>query len=132
MALLTLDTATLIRSALDERAYPSLVRSSAVAGLWGGGTQLLEGVSTNFLPRSQPGKADDLEEATEQLWRAHYGQAIAKLHTEGIRVVEDVEAGADKYIALRRQWGAYVVAFADYMLYEWDEVAAQETNVGGS
>lgn len=84
------------------------------------------------MPRPQPGKADDLEEATEQLWRAHYGQAIAKLRTEGIRVVEDVEEGADKYLALRLQWGAYVVAFADYMLYEWDEVAAQETNVGGS
>jgi hypothetical protein len=34
MALLPLDTATLIHSALDEGAYPSLVRSSAVAALW--------------------------------------------------------------------------------------------------
>lgn len=66
------------------------------------------------------------------IWSEQDERAIAKLHTEGKKVVEDVEAGADKYIALRRQRGAYVVAFADYMLFEWDEVAAQETNVGSS
>lgn len=129
IALLSLDTATLIRSALDERSYPSLVRSSAVAALWGGGIQLLEGLSANFLPQPKPSKADDVKQETEQLWRAHYHQAVTRLRAEGIAVVEDVEAGADEYIALRRQWGAYVVAFADYALYEWDNVAAQETDL---
>lgn len=127
IALLTLDTATLIRSALNERAYPSLVRSSAVAALWGGGVQLLEGMSASFLPQPRPGTAEELERETEQLWRAHYEQAAEKLRAEGIAVVEDVAAGADKYVALRRQWGAYVVAFAEYMAYAWDEVAVQET-----
>lgn len=127
-ALLSLDTATLIRSALDERTYSSLVRSSAVAALWGGGIQLVEGVAKNFLSPPKPGKADALNQETEERWRAHYGQAVTRLRTEGIAVVEDVEAGADKYVDLRRRWGAYVVTFADYMLYEWDEVAAQETN----
>jgi hypothetical protein len=52
IALLSLDTATLIRSALDEKEYPALVRSSSVAALWGGGMQLLEGVTSTYL--SQP------------------------------------------------------------------------------
>jgi hypothetical protein len=127
MALLTLDTATLIRSALDEEMYPSLVRSTSVAALWGGGMQLLEGVAVTFLPHPQPEKAEELERDTEREWRAHYNQALEKLGAEGIRVVEDVDAGASKYFALRREWGPYVVAFADYMLYDWHEVAAQET-----
>ncbi len=125
IALLTLDTATLIKSVLDERTYASLVRSSAVAALWGGGTQLLEGVSETFLPH-KPGKVDELQGDTEAQWRAHYLQVADKLRAEGITVAED-GAGADRYVALRRQWGAYVVAFADYMAYSWSEIAAQET-----
>ncbi len=126
ISLLTLDTATLIKSVLDERAYPSLVGSSAVAALWGGGTQLLEGVAEAFLPQ-RPGRVDELTDDTEKRWREHYRGVADKLRAEGITVVEDVTAGADRYVALRRQWGAYVVAFADYMAYSWDEIAAQET-----
>lgn len=129
MALLTLDTATLVRTALDERAYPSLVRSSAVAALWGGGLQLLEGMASTYLPQPRPGRVEHLEGETEQLWRAHYHQAVEKLRAEGVAVVEEVAAGAEKYIALRREWGAYVAAFADYMLYDWNEVASQESGL---
>lgn len=124
IALLTLDTVTLIKSVLDERSYPSLVRSSAVAALWGGGTQLLGGVAETFLPQ-QPGEVGELKGDTEAQWRAHYRQVAAALRAEGVTVAEDA-AGADRYVALRRQWGAYVVAFADYMAYEWAEIAVQE------
>lgn len=125
IALLTLDTATLLKSVLDEQAYPSLVRSSAVAALWGGGTRLLGGVAEAFLPRN-PGEVGELQGDTEEQWRAHYHQVADKLRAEGITVTQDAAAGADRYVALRRQWGAYVVAFADYMAYEWAEIAAQE------
>jgi hypothetical protein len=128
IALLTLDTATLIRSALDERAYPSLVRSTSVAALWGGGMQLLEGVAATFLPQPQPERAEELEQDTEKAWRAHFDQAVGKFRAEGIAVVADVAAGADKYVALCRERGAYVVAFAEYMLYDWNAVAVQETD----
>jgi hypothetical protein len=127
IVLVSLDTVTLIRSALNEQAYPSLVRSTAVAALWGGGLQLLEGVAATFLPRAQLEEVGALEGDTERAWRAHYRGAVAKLRAEGIAVVADVDAGADKYVALRREWGAYAVAFAAYMLYEWREIATQET-----
>lgn len=105
IALLALDTGTLIRSALDERAYPSLVRSTSVAALWGGGMQLLEGVAATFLPQPQPDRAEELEGDTERAWRAHFERAAGKLRAEGIVVIADVAAGADKYVALRREWG---------------------------
>lgn len=126
VALLTLDTATLIRSALDEKAYSSFIRSSAVAALWGSGTQLLEGVAAISLPNPRPGKIDELEAESEKLWRAHYLRATEKLRAEGITVAKDLKAGADSYVALRREWGEYIAAFADYMAYSWDEVAKQE------
>ena len=128
ITLLTLDTATLIRSALDERAYHSLIYSSAVAALWGGGTQLLKGVSATSLPHAQPGQAKTLKAASEALWRAHYLQAAETLRAEGV-AVQNLQAGADKYVTLRREWDEYVVAFADYMAYDWDEVARQETGL---
>ena len=124
IALLTLDTATLLKSVLDERTYPSLVRSSAVAALWGGGTQLLGGVAEAFLPQN-PGEVGELQGDTEAQWRAHYHQVADKLRAEGIAVTQNA-AGADRYVALRRHWGAYVIAFADYMAYEWAEIAVQE------
>ena len=126
ITLLTLDTATLVRSALDERAYRPFVRSAAVAALWGGGTQLLEGVSAMSLPEPGPGKVEELAAESEQLWRAHYLRATETLRAEGIAVTHDLKAGADSYVALRREWGEYVAAFADYMAYDWDEVARQE------
>lgn len=43
-------------------------------------------------------------------------------------MAQDAAAGADKYVALRRQWGAHVVAFAEYMAYAWAEIAVQETD----
>lgn len=129
IVLVSLDTVTLIRSALSEQAYPSLVRSTAVAAPWGGGLQLLEGVSATFLPRAQLEEVEALEGDTERAWRAHYHGAVAKLRAEGIAVVADIDAGADKYVALRRAWEAYTVAFVAYMLYEWREIATQETTV---
>ena len=126
ITLLTLDTATLIRSALDKQAYGSFIRSSAVAALWGGGTQLLGGVSAISLPNPGPGKVEELGAESEKLWRTHYLRAAEKLRAEGIAVTRDLSAGADTYVALRREWGAYIAAFADYMAYSWDEVARQE------
>lgn len=67
------------------------------------------------------------EPEDERRWRAHLEGAVEKLRAEGVTVVGDLDAGAAHYVALRQQWGPYVVAFAAYMAYDWDEVAAQET-----
>ena len=128
VALLTLDTVTLIRSALDERVYRSFVHSAAIAALWGGGTQLLEGVSAISLPNPRPGKVEELAAESERLWRTHYLRATETLRNGGIAVTKDLGAGADSYVALRREWGEYVAAFADYMAYDWNEIAKQEVS----
>ncbi len=122
MLYLSLDTATLIKSALNPEDYRSLVHSTAVAQLWGGTLQLLTEVSGAFLPKGRP----NINEQQEQAWRQRYYRAVEKLRTEGIATVSDLEDGANSYIELRRKWQPDLAALSAYMAYEWSEVAPVE------
>lgn len=141
MALVVMDTATLIRSALDERANRNFVDSAAATALWGSGLHLLTELSETFLPggaprtakeaghsqrseQRQPGNRDEPEQWPEEhAWRERYRLALGRLQAAGITTVADEEDGADRYVALRREWHSYVAAFADYMLYDRSEIA---------
>ncbi len=119
---LVMDTATLIKSTLDDNVYTSFVQSSAVTQLWGGGLHLLDGLSQSFLPdQPEPGPPD---QQTQQAWRDHYYRAVERLRAAGIATTNDLEAGAAYYVMLRQQWNTYVVAFAAYMAYEPESVSS--------
>lgn len=122
IVLLAMDTATLIRSALNSEKYRSLVRSTAVAELWGGGLQLLVELSNSLVSKTRPNMSDELE----RVWRERYYHAVERLREEGIETPTDLEAGAKLYISLRRKWGPYLAVLTDYMAYEWSEVAPAE------
>ena len=126
LALITMDTATLIKSALDEEAYRSLVRSAAVAHLFNGGLHLLEELSRSFLSGGEPRDVTDLDPKTAYAWREHYKRAVERLSAEGIAAVHDPEAGADLYLALRRQWDGYIWAFADQLAFERETIEPGE------
>ncbi len=124
IALVAMDLATLIRSALDERAYAGLVRSAALAEVWGGGCQLLAELGD---PPAARGQRDDGDAGTpddDPRWRERYRQAVTRLADEGIATVADPEAGARRYVALRRQWEPPVRRLADHMACDWREVDA--------
>jgi len=124
IALITMDTATLLRSALNEEKYRSLVYSAAVAELEDGGQHMLVELSNSFLPKGclrskgQP----------EAMLREWYYRAVERLRAEGIETVTDLETGANFYITLRRKWEPYVIAFAEHMAYEWSEIAPAESS----
>ncbi|MEW6491671.1 MAG: potassium channel family protein [Cyanobacteriota bacterium] len=122
LLLVSLDTATLIKSALNPEKYRSLVHSTALAQLWGGSLQLLTEVSRTFVPKGRP----NINEQQEQAWRKQYYRAVEKLRAEGIETVADLEEGANSYICLRRQWQPNLVALTNYMAYEWSKVAPAE------
>lgn len=123
MILLAMDTATLIKSGLNTKKYRSLVESTAVAQLWGGGLQLVVELSNSLVPKTDL----KVNKQLEQMWRERYYYAVERLKAQGIETVTDLEAGADLYISLRREWGAYLAVLADYMGYEWSEVALNES-----
>lgn len=122
---LALDTVTLIRSALNPQKHPALVRSTAVSELWGGSLQLLTELSSLLLPKHHP----NISNQQEQAWRERYYQAVARLKAEGIATATDLEAGANKYICLRRKWQPSLLKLTDYMAYDWTEVATAQKSM---
>jgi len=119
-----MDAVSLMRSALDERAYASLVRSAAVSELWGGGMELLGELSRSFL-KGRPLDAEERRLEEEGAWRAHYARAVARFQEEGIAVAADAEAGADAYVAMRGEWEPRTLALAEYLAYAWPEITGE-------
>lgn len=130
MALVAMDTASLIRTALEEEEHRTLVRSTSVAQLWGGGLQLLTELSRAFLPGGAPGASDEPQPEDLVRWRERYYRALGTLRVEGIRTVANADAGADRYVELRREWEPYVVAFTQYLAYEREQVAPTDSGSG--
>lgn len=124
--LLAMDAVTLVKSALDQEKYRSLVGSAAVAELWGGGLQLLVELTGSFLPKQYLSTLGT-QEQPEQVWRERYLQAVKRLKADGITTAPDLEAGVKLYLSLRREWGPYVIALAEYMAYDSSEVAPVES-----
>jgi Ion channel len=119
---LAMDTATLIKSALNTKKYKSLVNSTAVAELWGGGLQLLVEISRLFSLDAYSKTNDNLE----QVWRERYYCAVERLKDEGIETATDLEAGANLYISLRQRWNFYLTGLSNHMAYDWNEIAPCE------
>jgi len=81
MTWVVMDTVTLIRSALNEENYRSLVHSSSVTELEEGGMQFLMELSNSFIPRHPI-----LASGAEQMWRERYDHAVQRLETAGIEI----------------------------------------------
>jgi hypothetical protein len=121
IGLIAMETATLIRSALNQEKYRSLIYSTAVAELSDGGQHLLEELSQTFLPKHKT-----YDGQNEAVLQERFYQVVKRLNAEGIETVADLKSGAALYISLRRQWEPYVVALADYMAYNWYDIAPAE------
>jgi hypothetical protein len=122
---LSMDTVTLIETALHPQKYRALINSTVVAELADGGQHLLTELSLSFLPRRSLSKCRQPEETLRQ----RYYQAIERLRQENIETVTDIEAGADHYIAVRRCWEPYAMGIASYMGYRWSDVAPSESKL---
>lgn len=116
-----METATLIRSALDQDQYRSLIQSPAVATLGDGGYHLLVELSNTFVP-GHP----SIKRQSETILRRRFHEVLRRLQQEGIATVPDVEQGMDTYLSLRWQWEPYVRAISDYMAYDWHDIAPGE------
>jgi hypothetical protein len=124
-AFLTIDSASLVRSAIDQERYRTIVRSTSVARLWHGGLQLVTGIGGTFLPDGLVDKHTP-DEHDEQEWRGHFRRAVNRFHNEDIAIAQDLQAAEDEYVALRRKWQAHISALTDYLQYEWTEICPDE------
>lgn len=124
VAMLVLNSTSLIRSALDQDHFAGLTRSATASQLWRGGMRLLEDLESDFVPEDRVDIHEDRPQPEDE-WRRHYRQAVARLQKEGIRTAVDPSAGEDHYVDLRRTWQPHISAFADYLLYTEEEVAGE-------
>ena len=121
LTLVALDTAWLIRTALDDRLYGWLQQSAGVELLARGSFLLLRALGGCF-PAVAPSGEDEPTEEEQQRWRLRYFAAIARLQQADIRTADDERAGAEAYVRARAEWQKYITALAPVMCFEMDEV----------
>ncbi|MFH5802797.1 potassium channel family protein [Alienimonas sp. DA493] len=117
----TLDAASLIRSAPDGPDAETLAESAAAEGLWRAGLRPVRELAPLFLPDRTSDEATDQSE--RDLWRAHYDRSAATLRAAGVACRAD-DAGFARYAERRAEWDAVVRRFATFMAYDWNAIAA--------
>ena len=117
IALLAMDTAAILRTALGER-HQGLSRSAAVDMLWGSGMALLEDAGRTFLAADAAPKA--AEKVSEDAIRDRYRKISLKL--ESACIDRAGAAGDLAYRDDRCRWEALVRAFAALMAHDWIEI----------
>ena len=118
VALVALDSVTLIKSALDDDEYGWLKKSAAVEQVWRGSMQLMTILAPQFLPQRFPYSNGEIDEETRADWTRRYHTAMRRLREAGAKTFTDQDAGAEIYIALRMRWDRYIKAFAEHMAAE--------------
>lgn len=120
--LVSLDAATLIKSALNDKNYNWLKNSGAVEQLWDSATMLLETTSHTFQDNGSRSSPHPPDEDTYELWRRRYFGALRTLRQAGIQTVEDEQAGAEYYVNLRRQWNDHVIQLCPRLGFSLEDV----------
>src|SRR3989442_8979022 len=115
LAVIVMETGTLVRSALDEENYAWLKHSMAMTQFWDSGNRLLDELARLFLPGGRPDNKGPPEEHATELWRRRYRRAAARLREAGIKTTADENAAANLYVNLRQEWDAYIKPLATYM-----------------
>jgi hypothetical protein len=117
--LVALDTAALVRTALDARELGWLQESAALAELERTSALLLRTLNQSFPVHTEP--SGDSAPARER-WRLRYEQAVLRLRQAGIPTRPDQEAGAREYVELRAHWQPGIAALAPALGFSLEEV----------
>ena len=124
-ALITLEAAALIRTALDVRQF-GWVRGSAALEQLEGSTRLL---LTTMSEETQVAPAGgETSEATAR-WGRRFSAALARLRQAGIQVTDDVHAGTAEYVRTRAGWEGRIAGLAELLGYPPQQIdASSERN----
>jgi hypothetical protein len=117
----SLDTASLIRSALDEDRHGVLKASGSLRQLERSAIMLVQTLERTFLTDEPPG-AEAPDEATRAAWRRRFDRAMFKLRRAGISVNADQNAAFETYVDLRSRWNSVVMSLVPAMGYEGAQV----------
>lgn len=113
LLLIALDAVALMRCALDNRRYATLVRSPVVFELSASAQELL----AELVPEVEETGATEEQHLD---WAERFRDALQILREGGLEVIPDERKGAEDYIRLRDTWDRRLRALADAMIYDWD------------
>lgn len=123
---LSLDTSSLIHSALDGERHGVLKASGSIRQLERSALLLAQTLHETFLSGAPP--PDEVpDEATVATWRRRFDRALAKFRRSGISVSVDASAAFHAYVDRRRRWNSAVVSLAPAMGYEHAQVDPEGT-----
>jgi hypothetical protein len=115
--LTSLDTVSLIKSALDNEEYGWLKESAAVNDLWRASMKELQTLARDFLPNEDFNVPPDPR--TIERWRKRYEMGVDRIKAAGAKTTPN---GAEDYISLRKQWDRMVYMLAPKFAFDLNEV----------
>jgi hypothetical protein len=120
--MMTLDAMALVKSALDGEKSGWLVESAAVELMDTAAREFVRMLTREFLPRGveDPPPAPTQEEMGR--WRKRYFAAVERLKAAGIATAADENAGAEKYVELRRGWDNWIQRLAAFTVYDMCDI----------
>jgi hypothetical protein len=125
----SLDTASLIESALDGQRHGVLKASGSIRQLERSALLLVQTLQRTFLTDDPPGtQAPD--ESTRATWRRRFDSALFKLRRAGISVRDDTNAAFDEYVDRRSRWNPVVMSMAPAMGYDQAQVDPEGAPTG--
>ncbi len=122
ITLMVLDGISLIKSALDDKAYAWLKESAAVSQLWRGSMHTLTLLAVSFLPDGIPEDPSPPEPEKIELWRRRYLAALERFRQANIRTIADEHLGFENYVNLRVRWDRYITTFANHMRHDMQNI----------
>ena len=122
MTFITLDTVSLIRTAIPDGKNGWIKNAASVQQLWEAAMSLLKTLEETFMPGKADEHTNDPSNAERQLWRRRYFQALSIFREAGIETVSSEEQGAEAYGAMRARWNHLVASLASYMDWKMDEI----------
>jgi hypothetical protein len=126
--MISLDTISLFKSALNEERYYKQLNSAAAEALWNSGIRLMMHFAGTMLPKNSTVQLQIDHEMNHAQWRTHYYGTLKKLQRHGVETRNDPREGLREYIRYRMQWDPYVIAFARLMLYDEQDVFSYRHN----
>lgn len=121
IALVALDTVTLIKSGLDDEEYAWLKESATVAQSRRAALRLVTTLMDAFLG-GPPDPPAAISAETAAQWRRRYQAGLRRLREADIKTIADEEEGAATYIELRSKWDYLIARLAPALGYTMAEI----------
>jgi len=119
--LVSLDTVSLIRTALSDRECVRVGHSAPIIQLWRASLMTAYMLQSIFLAQPDPPEYHASEDAKEK-WRERYRAAHARLARCGLAVQEDIERGAEKYLQMRERWQRTIEVLTEHVGYPYERM----------